>query len=546
MGHTGSLGGSQAVSASYLVKRNGVYHYRRRVPSDIEPYVGKAWWKQSLKTAIRRDAEEKARALAKSHDDLRKTLKKRLKDTPRVDRHAALLDVIEDSHSEVGSDDVPADVARRVAVATAAAEELKTQILKEAEHRMSVLDAGEAKSVALTGGLAAFFRHIEQIAKALESDTNTIALRKALGGATRDNDERAAVLEVRKGHVAKDQSTLTKLGLLPEDAGADLPNNPRIKAAMETWFQERKQGPAAVKRHRTSVKRFVELHGNVRIADITKQMVRDYLKAIENLADQRRVPTEKRGGLFDPGEDVPRVSAPTVERHLASIKALLTFGIEQDWITVNVATGLKAPKDTRPKASKRRSFTRDERNQLLRHAISEYGEDADMTWLVRLTAYTGCRLEELAQLARENVRQIDGVWVVDVNDLDERHVKTDDSVKTIPLHPSIRDLFVAWVQSGSGKRVFSGFVPDKTGRFANALSGDFARLMDRANLSDPRLVHHSLRHTLKREMSNARLDPDVRRAILGHAAKDAHDRYDGPSLEAIADEFSRLPPLFDD
>ena len=68
--------------------------------------------------------------------------------------------------------------------------------------------------------------------------------------------------------------------------------------------------------------------------------------------------------------------------------------------------------------------------------------------------------------------------------------------------------------------------------------------MDRAGLIDPRLVFHSLRHTLKREMSNARIDPDVRRIILGHAPKDAHDGYAGHSLGAVAEEFARLPALF--
>lgn len=62
--------------------------------------------------------------------------------------------------------------------------------------------------------------------------------------------------------------------------------------------------------------------------------------------------------------------------------------------------------------------------------------------------------------------------------------------------------------------------------------------------SYPRLVLHSLGYTLKREMIDARVDPDVCRAILGHAPKDAHDRYDGPSLEFLAEEFGRMPPLF--
>ena len=157
----------------------------------------------------------------------------------------------------------------------------------------------------------------------------------------------------------------------------------------------------------------------------------------------------------------------------------------------------------------------------------------------------GARAEELAQLARHNVRQVDGVWIIEVDDLDGRNVKTVDSVKQVPLHPAIRDAFVAWVQASTKPRVFASLRMDKHGRFVQHVSNQFARLMDRAGLSDPRLTLHSLRHTLKREMSNARLDPDVRRIILGHAPKDAHDRYAGPSLAAVAEELARLPPLFD-
>jgi integrase len=205
----------------------------------------------------------------------------------------------------------------------------------------------------------------------------------------------------------------------------------------------------------------------------------------------------------------------------------------------SVAAKVKGPKDNRPKASRRRVFTRAERNQLLARCIEEDSED--MAWLVRLGAYTGCRLEELAQLARSNVRCLDGIWVVQVDDLDGRNVKT--VVKDVPLHPDIRDGFIAWAQAGTGKYVFSSF---KVGtlNYVKNLSGRFGTLMDRAGLPDPRIVFHSLRHTLKREMSDARVDPDVRRIILGHAARDAHDGYAGHSLAAIAKEFGRMPALF--
>ena len=424
--------------------------------------------------------------------------------------------------------------------ALAAFKKAEQAMLVEGTARLDHLCAQDRQAVAAEGSVEAMYHAVREIRHAGMNLRTPNMVSPTIPDA--EALDREAQQEFREHKAAKKAALLARLRI--DDLGApEDPLNPRIETATAKWFAERRQGPAAVKRHQTSVRRFTELQGNVLVRSITRQMVRDYVKAIENLPDHRRLPTEKRGGLADPDPDVPRVAAPTVERHLVSIKALLKFCVEQDWITINVATALKGPKDTRPKASRRRVFTRGEREQVLAQAIEEHGDNGDMPWLIRLGAYTGARLEELAQLARRNVRQVDGVWVIDFDDLDGRNLKNQSSVKQIPLHPAIRDQFIAWVLAGKSDRVFASFVAEH-GRFANKLSGEFGRLMDRASLPDPRLVFHSLRHTLKREMSNARIDPDVRRAILGHAPRDAHDGYAGHSLEAIADEFVRLSPLF--
>jgi integrase len=280
------------------------------------------------------------------------------------------------------------------------------------------------------------------------------------------------------------------------------------------------------------------------VRDLTRELVRSFAKTIEDLPDHRRLPTNQRGGLTDPGKDVPRVSAKTVERHLTSIKALLAFTTDQGWTSTNVAIGIRPPKDTRPQASRRRPFTREERARILAQAVEEGGEHGDMAWLIRLGAYTGARLEELASLPSANVLEIDGVMRIEIDDLGGRSAKTPGSVRSVPLHPQIAEAFASWVNARNRDRVFATFKCSPDGRYADKVSGDFARLMDRAGLSDPRLTFHSLRHTLKREMSNAGIDPDARRAILGHAPKDAHDSYAGPSIWAIATELTKLPALF--
>ena len=293
-----------------------------------------------------------------------------------------------------------------------------------------------------------------------------------------------------------------------------------------------------------AIARWVAFHGNNPVKEITRKMVEGYTKAIGDLTDHRHLPPSERGSMMRV-EKLPKVSAPTVERHLTSVKALFSFALGKGWVTSNPATGVKPPKDERPKAGRRRSFTLEERKILMARAIEEFGADGDFTWLIRLGAYTGARLEELAQLSKANVRLIDGVPAIEIDDLEGRKLKNPASVRQIPLHSAIADDFLRFAKDGKhASRVFASFRKDKTSRFSHALSSEFARVMDRACLPDPRLVFHSLRHGLKKEMSNTHVDPDARRAILGHTARDAHGEYEGHSLAALAVELNRVPVLF--
>ena len=184
----------------------------------------------------------------------------------------------------------------------------------------------------------------------------------------------------------------------------------------------------------------------------------------------------------------------------------------------------------------------EERQAVLSKAIEEDDENGDLPWLIRLAVYTGARLQELVQLSRQNVRKIDGVDCIEIDDLDGRHVKNVGSVRTVPLHPDIASPFTSWVQRGKGPRAFMAFRVDADGRYSNDASARFSALRNRAGL-DKRLKFHTLRDTFIDAMRNARLDVDVRRAIAGHAARTAHDGYgDGPSLKTIAEELDKLPP----
>ncbi len=547
----------------YLVKVGSTFHYRRRVPDDIRELLGKDWWKQSLKTSSERQAEENARPLAVKHD----RIIKELRSAPTATRTALLaaqlqlaiegIDAEIEAEVQLTTEGKWIRVADPKSVATVKKAErfkarLKQSLLEAAEQGMSALSPDQRALVKKAGGVESFVDSLKQKVDHVAGSQRTLKLRQALPEEFKQNlaplDEEMlqAALDIDSRRLALAFDVVEKLGIAPLGfENAEDPNNPRINSVLTDWFDDRKQRPEAVRRHRVAIRRFVELFGNISVQQITRDMVESYIKAIENLTDHRLLPAKDRGGLVSV-DGIPKVSAPTVNRHLITIKAFLTFCVEKGWVLKNVAIGLEAPKDTRPKAARRRAMVREELKQLLKRAVAEYGKDSDRVWLIKVAAYTGTRLEEAAQLARKNVKLIDGTWVFELDDLDGRLLKNDSSVRNVPIHSAIRKDFLAWLKKTDkpGRdRVFMTF-QKYDGRFSNKLSGDMARLMDRAGITDPRVVMHSMRHTLKTAMADAGIEGEYRRLILGHKPRDVHEAdYERPSIGTIAREFEKMKPL---
>ena len=81
----------------------------------------------------------------------------------------------------------------------------------------------------------------------------------------------------------------------------------------------------------------------------------------------------------------------------------------------------------------------------------------DLQWLIYLACYSGCRLEELCQLARDDTRQVSGIWILDINDGDGRKIKNEYSRRLVPIHPVLINrgfLQYANDENGVSRRVF--------------------------------------------------------------------------------------------
>jgi len=166
-------------------------------------------------------------------------------------------------------------------------------------------------------------------------------------------------------------------------------------------------------------------------------------------------------------------------------------------------------------------------------------------WLPLLALFTGARLEELGQARTEDVKEVDGVPVLEISDRGEgKSVKTESSRRRIPIHQTLLDLaFLDYVETrrrAQDERLFPGLKRNQYGRWTPAWSkwwGRYAR--QKANIVDPRKVFHSFRHTFKDACRACHIPEEVHDALTGHSGGGVGRSYGGlhyplaPLVEAM-------------
>lgn len=155
-------------------------------------------------------------------------------------------------------------------------------------------------------------------------------------------------------------------------------------------------------------------------------------------------------------------------------------------------------------------------------------------WVPLIVLFTGARLGEICQLHLSDIRQAEGVWVIDINDdssdeNDDKSIKNDTgSRRLIPIHKSLKDLgLFAYSESISklGKtKLFPDEVRTPLGKF-DAFSKRFSYQVGQLGIKDDlgqnkRKSFHSLRHNVRTKLAEASIAEAVIDSIVGHSSSD--------------------------
>lgn len=261
--------------------------------------------------------------------------------------------------------------------------------------------------------------------------------------------------------------------------------------------------------YRGYVQDFEALHGALPVVGITKQHVFAFR---DSLASQ---------GL----------ARPTVTNRVKGLMTLVAKGLEDQELQLDANPFAGIDFDcvpATPSSDLRRPYYVEELQQVFQSKLYTGGYRPEgqareaLFWAPLLGTFAGPRIEELAQLAVDDVRTVQGVWVLRIVNLDpDQHLKNAGSFRTVPIHPQlVRCGFLRYVETmkaAGHERLFPSLRNDnKYQLWSNALGKAYARYLDDIGLDDPRLDFHSYRYTFRQQCAICEIHPEIRDALTGH------------------------------
>jgi integrase len=279
------------------------------------------------------------------------------------------------------------------------------------------------------------------------------------------------------------------------------------------------------------------------------------LKALVEHDDATRV-TQEDVIRFKEQLDGRGLAAPTINRYLSEIKGPFEWAFKNKKIGVDPAEGVVFARKTRGK-SRRRGYTDEQARAILLAARDE--DKPYRRWIPWVCAFAGARLDEVAGRNVPDIEKVGSYYVLNIpepeDDDDTVHVKNDNSVRRVPIHPVlVREGFIDYVDKlPKDGPLFPDLKPDRFGRRAGTATKELGRWLRRVQKDLGILLvdkvhyvpNHSWRHRFKSEARSVRMEQEVHDALTGHrdgrVSRDYGEYYVetvlGPAIESMLSPF---------
>ncbi|MFC1507969.1 site-specific integrase [Pseudomonadota bacterium] len=210
------------------------------------------------------------------------------------------------------------------------------------------------------------------------------------------------------------------------------------------------------------------------------------------------------------------ISRRTVKKIINFLSTFFNWAESRGYVEKNHFYKLRVRKALT--TDRRYQFTCDELLRIFTMRDYEKGTFPYYYWLPLLLRFTGARLNELCQLTKDDLKQLDGYWGIRICALSPgQRVKNENSERFVPLHTALINRgFVEFVASRPSQRIFDE-LKLVNGYYSATASKWFARR--RAQLGFKRGKDaYSFRHRTVDELKQKGVALEVIQELVGHSS----------------------------
>ena len=324
---------------------------------------------------------------------------------------------------------------------------------------------------------------------------------------------------------------------------------PTVSRAFESWREKRERGGLdagkSAREFETQIKRFIDVHGDFSLAVVSKSQCNEFRDLMScyparPTKRQRELPIrELVASLKESGVMYAPLTPKTInDTVLAAVKAVFADALDGHGLP-NPMAGV-AVDDAATQAPSRLPYAGDDLSKLFssdcftgRPVDDEDAAGEAQKWVPVLGAFTGARLEELAQLAVTDIKvegQISYIHFQEQYDGNDpgfkRSLKNASSYRCVPIHSVVIGMgFLDFVK----RQEVSGQVHlfpqmkwseqkkrDKSYKVSQRFTNWWATY-SREIVPDGKKSFHSFRHTVAERLRNAGVGEALADALTGHA-----------------------------
>jgi integrase len=548
---------------SYLIKHRSILYFRIMVPRSLVAILGRSEVRVSLRTAYLSEARPKAARFAILYADLFAWLKGEMQMTRSTDELAAKA-------RQWVKYELEKDEERRILGGPVSRELHNDQLEFNQLERERLREALAHNDYS---GVVPFVKHYLS-SNGETYDENSPDFKRLCYYLLKARIVKHDALELRdKGDysneyhpqlvdIARSVSPI-QISSNSQSSSKHPRTNPHLtmRAAFESYklgkLRNHRWNNSTAESRSPMIKTLIDIVGDRHPGDITRDDIRLYQDALYKLPARRNIRPEYKGKdisnlLNMTIPDADKLSTKTILDNLVAVIDFIKW-LSQNYDEVDRGLGdvLSIPSMDKAPKEQREPFSNSDIIKIF-HSKDYLNDKHDRPWkhwMPLLALFTGCRIEELAQLHKNDIKAESDIWVLDVNNLDDKSVKTINSNRLVPIHPKLVEIgFLDFINrlkaSPRQTRVFPALKQSNKGRYGFSVSRWFnERYLINVGVREAGIKSsksfHSFRHSFMHQTMLQELDRDKVEVIAGH-------KIDSGEYERYAKGFYPVKPLYDD